>query len=124
MVPSNNNQTRYAPTPSPTPSPISVASLEGTVWEGTSRGYVRIFEFKTGGKVIQRVGGKAGEKAPVYTVIGSWKLQGNSVYMNFPEKMFVAEEIEATIQGDEMSGNIKWKDRPNLHDTILVRKTR
>jgi hypothetical protein len=124
---SNSNQTsNAAATPIPTLSPTAVISLEDTVWEGlVDDEYQRIYEFKTGGKVIEKVGGKVGDKSPMSTHIGSWTLQGNRVSMKFRETKYVlAEEIEATIQGDEMTGDEKWKDRPNFHDTIRVRIAR
>jgi hypothetical protein len=123
---SNSNQTRNTATPSPSPSPTPVISLEGTVWEGlVDNEYQRTFEFKSGGKVIEKSGGKVGDKSPMDTYSGTWTLQGNRVFMKIPgKKGIAASEIEATILGDEMTGEVRWPHNPLSLDTLLVRKIR
>jgi hypothetical protein len=111
----------------PLPSPIHVVTLEETVWEGLmSKEYQRTYEFKIGGKVIEKAGGRVGVKTPVSTRIGSWTLQKNRVSMKFPTtKTDAGMEIEATIQGighTEMTGDVKWVENYYMRDTIRVIK--
>jgi hypothetical protein len=109
----------------PSPSPIRVIALEETVWEGTmSNEYQRIYEFKTGGKVIEKAGGRAGVKVPMSTRTGAWTLQENRVSMKFPTtRTDSGMEIKATISGighHIMTGDVKWESNPYMHDTIRV----
>jgi hypothetical protein len=113
----------------PLPSPIHVGELEESVWEGTmSNEYQRIYEFKTGGKVIEKAGGRAGVKLPMSTRTGSWTLQENRLSMKFPTtKTDSGMEIEATISGmghHIMTGDVKWEGNPYMRDTIRVTKIR
>ncbi|MDX6692819.1 MAG: hypothetical protein QOF02_422 [Blastocatellia bacterium] len=123
----NNNQTLNMEAPIPEPSSTPEINLEGTVWKGKQSGqYVRVYEFNAGGKVTEKASGKEGEKVPISSRSGSWTLKGNRVSMKFPTtKSDVGMEIEATIQGigrTEMTGSIKWEERPFMHDTILVQQ--
>jgi hypothetical protein len=123
---SNSNLPIMSPMDSGSPPEINL-DLEGTIWEGTQNDvYVRVYEFKAGGKVIEKISGKVGENLPMTSYPGSWTLQGNRVSMKFAEaKNTAGRKIEARILGigyTEMTGEVTWEGNSYVRDTILVKR--
>ncbi len=103
---STSNQTsNAAATPSPPPSPIAVKDIEGTEWEGKRFGtgsteYEELFKFYQNGK-MQSI-------QPGYIFDGTWTIQGNKVLMTQYSSFAGEYKVEATIQGNEMSGEFSF----------------
>lgn len=122
-----SNQANANATPNQTPLPVTAINLEGTVWKGTQNGeYLRIYEFKAGGVVVETVGWKV-ESSSLDKITGSWTLRGNQVSMKFPATgNYIPSEVEATIQGNdfnEMTGKVFWSESGSAA-TISVKRTR
>lgn len=126
---SNPNQTSNAGTPSPSPSLIPVTNLEGTVWKGflDKPEYDRTLEFKAGGKVIEKSGSGKSVAMGEGTNTGSWALQGNQLTMKFPRQYFGKDDyfhayrVEATVEGDEIKGDV-ISERESSSKSVLIMK--
>lgn len=100
---SNNNQLNTKQSTATPPPPFTpVLTLEGTVWK-TKRQDIEVFiedvlVFRGNGQITKRTRGDTQE--------GTWRQQGNKVWMDFPAKHpFAPIKVEATIEGEEMKGN-------------------
>jgi hypothetical protein len=117
----DSNETGNTATPTPTPSPTTVVNLDGTVWRVivtvNGQDFEGLFEFKQNGRIISRWGKSSEDGTWLYAHRGTWKRQGDKVFLDFPKSpYFDHEKYEGTIQGEEMSGHRDNLGREANHD--------